>query len=45
MLTVDQGINHINELKSFDDEKLEILFKLLYRSGGTVFIPNATNPD
>ena len=44
MLTVDQGIDNIDELKDLDDDEVETLLKLLRRPGGTVVNPNAANP-
>ena len=44
MLTVDQGIDHIDEFKDLDDDEVETLLKLLRRPGGTVVNPNAANP-
>ena len=44
MLTVDQGIDHIDELKSLDADEIETLLKLLRRPGGTIVNTNANNP-
>ena len=44
MLTVDQGIDHIDDLKSLDADEIETLLKLLRRPGGTITNPNAANP-
>ena len=44
MLTVDQGIDYVDELKDLDDDEVETLLKLLRRPGGTVVNPNAANP-
>ena len=41
MLTVDQGIDHINELKHLGDEEVETLLKLLHCPDGTVVSPNS----
>ena len=44
MLTVDQGIDHIDELKSLDADEIETLLKLLRLPGGRIVNPNAANP-
>ena len=43
--TVDQRIDHIDELKILDEEEVETLLKLFSRSGGTVVNPNTVNPS
>ena len=43
MLTIDQGIDDINELSALEDEEIETLLKLLRRPGGTVANPNAAD--
>ena len=44
MLTIDQGIDGINELSELDDEEIDTLLKLIRRPGGTVANPNAADP-
>ena len=44
ILTVDQGVDRISELKDLGDDEVETLLKLLCRPGGTVPNPNAANP-
>ena len=43
ILTVDQGIERIEELNDLEDDEVEILLKLLRRPGGIVSSPNAAN--
>ena len=44
MLTIDQGIDGIEELAELDDGEVETLLKLLHHPGGTVANPNAADP-
>ena len=45
MITVNQGIDQIDELKDLEDDEVETLLKLLRRPAGTVPNPNAVNPS
>ena len=45
MLTVDQGIDGIEELADLDDDEIKTLLKLLCRPGSAVANPNAADPD